>query len=124
MADLQKLLEEVKSMTVMELNEFVKMVETEFGVSAAAMMAGPAVAAEAAAPVEEQTEFTVVLKAYAADKKIAVIKVVREILGLGLGEAKAMVEGAPCTVKEGLSKKDAGEMAQKFKDAGAEVDLK
>ena len=125
MADLAKMLEEVKGMTVVELNEFVKMLETEFGVSAAAMAvaapaAGGAPAAEAA---EEQTEFTLVLKEVGANK-IAVIKVAREATGLGLGEAKALVDGAPSTIKEGLSKEAAEEFKKKFTEAGATVELK
>ena len=126
-ANLEKMLDEVKKMTVMELNEFVKMLETEFGVSAAAMaVAGPAAgggAAEAAPAAEEQTEFTVVLKEVGANK-IAVIKVVREATGLGLGEAKAVVDNAPGTVKEGVSKETAEELKKKFAEAGATVELK
>ncbi len=116
MADLTKLLEEVKGMSVLELNDFVKMLEEEFGVSAAAM----AVAAPAA---EEQTEFNLILKEVGGNK-IAVIKAVREITGLGLSEAKALVDGAPSTVKEGLSKEAAEEAAGKLKDAGATAELK
>ena len=124
--NLEKMLEEVKKMTVTELNEFVKMLETEFGVSAAAMaVAAPAGGGggEAAAAAEEQTEFTVVLKEVGANK-IAVIKVVREATGLGLGEAKAVVDGAPGTVKEGVSKETAEELKKKFAEAGATVELK
>lgn len=125
MADLAKLLEEVKGMSVLELNDFVKMLEEEFGVSAAAMaVAAPAAgAAEAAPAVEEQTEFTVVLKEVGGNK-IAVIKAVREITGLGLSEAKALVDGAPSNVKEGLSKEAATEAAEKLKAAGATAELK
>ena len=125
MADLNKILEEIKGMTVLELNDLVKMIETEFGVSAAAMaVAAPAAGAGAAAPAaEEQTEFTLVLKA-AGGNKIAVIKVVREITGLGLAEAKALVDKAPSNLKEGLSKESADEFANKLKEAGAEVELK
>ena len=125
MADLAKLLEEVKGMSVLELNDFVKMLEEEFGVSAAAMaVAAPAGgAAEAAPAVEEQTEFTVVLKEVGGNK-IAVIKAVREITGLGLSEAKALVDGAPSNVKEGLSKEAATEAAEKLKAAGATAELK
>lgn len=123
MADLNKILEDIKGMTVLELNELVKMIETEFGVSAAAM-AVAAPAAGAAAPVEEeQTEFTLVLKEVGGNK-IAVIKVAREITGLGLAEAKALVDGAPSTIKEGLSKETATEFANKFKEAGAVAELK
>ena len=125
MADLNKMLEEVKGMTVVELNDFVKMLEEEFGVSAAAMaVAAPAAGGAAAAPAEEeQTEFTVVLKEIGANK-IAVIKVAREATGLGLGEAKALVDGAPSTVKEGLSKEAATELVNKFKEAGATAEMK
>lgn len=125
MADIQKIIEEVKSMTVLELNDLVKALEEEFGVSAAApMVAGGAVAGAAAAPVEEEkTEFDVVLKAVGANK-IAVIKAVREATGLGLVEAKGLVDGAPKTVKEGLSKEAADELAEKLKAAGAEVEIK
>ena len=126
MADLAKMLEEVKQMTVMELNELVKMLETEFGVSAAAMaVAGPVAGAavEAAPEVEEQTEFALVLKEVGGNK-IAVIKVVREATGLGLGEAKALVDNAPSTIKEALSKESAEDFKKKFTDAGATVELK
>lgn len=124
MADLQKMLEEVKGMSVMELNEFVKMLETEFGVSAAAMaVAAPAGAAAAAPAAEEQTEFTVVLKEVGGNK-IAVIKVAREATGLGLAEAKALVDGAPSNIKEGLSKESATELVNKFKEAGATAEMK
>ena len=125
MADLNKMLEEIKGMSVMELNELVKMLETEFGVSAAAMaVAAPAGGAAEAAPAEEeQTEFTVVLKEVGGNK-IAVIKAVREITGLGLSEAKALVDGAPSNVKEGLSKEAATEAAEKLKAAGATAELK
>lgn len=125
MADLAKMLEEVKGMSVLELNEFVKMLEEEFGVSAAAMaVAAPAGGGADAAPAaEEQTEFNLILKS-AGGNKIAVIKVVREITGLGLGEAKALVDGAPSTVKEAMSKEAAEEAANKLKEAGAEVELK
>lgn len=126
MADLTKLLEEVKGMSVLELNDFVKMLEEEFGVSAAAMaVAAPAAggAGEAAPVAEEQTEFNLILKEVGGNK-IAVIKAVREITGLGLSEAKALVDGAPSTVKEGLSKEAAEEAAGKLKDAGATAELK
>lgn len=125
MADLTKLMEEIKGMSVLELNDFVKALEEEFGVSAAAMaVAAPAAGAGEAAPAaEEQTEFTVVLKEIGGNK-IAVIKAVREITGLGLGDAKALVEGAPSNVKEGVSKDVANEIATKLKEAGATVELK
>lgn len=126
MADIAKIIEEVKSMTVMELNDLVKALEEEFGVSAAAPMAvaGGAAAGAAAAPVEEEkTEFDVILKAVGANK-IAVIKAVREATGLGLVEAKGLVDGAPKAVKEGISKEAADELAGKLKAAGAEVEIK
>ena len=120
-----KLMEEVKAMTVIELSELVKALETEFGVSAAAMaVAAPAAgAAAAAAPVEEQTEFTVILKGPGANK-INVIKAVRELTGLGLKEAKDLVDTAPKTVKENISKEDATKVFEKLKEAGAEVEMK
>jgi len=120
-----KFIEEVKALTVMELSELVKALETEFGVSAAAMAsAGPAAgAAAAAAPVEEQTEFTVILKGPGANK-INVIKAVRELTGLGLKEAKDLVDGAPKNVKENVSKEDATAVANKLKEAGADVEVK
>lgn len=124
MADLNKMLEDIKGLSVMELNELVKMIETEFGVSAAAMaVAAPAAGAAAAPAEEEQTEFTVVLKEFGANK-IAVIKAVREITGLGLGEAKSLVEGAPSNIKEAISKDAAKEIETKLKEAGAVVELK
>ena len=126
MADIAKFIEEVKSMSVLELNELVKALETEFGVSAAAPMAvagGAAPAAAAEAAEEEKCEFDVVLKAVGANK-IAVIKVVREVTGLGLVEAKALVDGAPKTIKEGVAKDAANEMVEKLKAAGAEAELK
>ena len=119
MADIAKFIEEIKSMTVVELNELVKAIETEFGVSAAAVaVAGPAAAADAPA-VEEKTEFNVVLKDFGANK-IAVIKVVREITGLGLVEAKALVEKLG-TIKEAVAKDEAAKMVEKLKEAGAEA---
>lgn len=125
MADLNNIMEEIKGMSVMELNELVKMLENEFGVSAAAMAgAGPAASAAGDAPAaEEQTEFTLLLKEIGGNK-IAVIKAVREITGLGLSEAKAVVDGAPSTVKEGLSKDAANEALEKLKAAGAVAELK
>ena len=116
------LIEEVKSLTVLELSELVKAIEEEFGVSAAApvMVAGAGAAAPAA---EEKTEFDVVLKSAGANK-INVIKVVKEITGLGLKEAKALVDEAPKTVKEGASKDDAESIKTKLTEAGAEVELK
>ena len=122
MADIAKFVEEIKSMTVLELNEQVKAIEEEFGVSAAApvMVAGAGAAAPAA---EEKTEFDVVLKSAGANK-INVIKVVKEATGLGLKEAKAMVDEAPKTIKEGVSKDDAEALKTKLTEAGAEVELK
>ena len=120
-----KLIEDVKALTVLELSELVKALEEEFGVSAAAPVAVAAapVAGGAAPAAEEKTEFDVVLKSAGANK-IAVIKVVREITGLGLKEAKAVVDEAPKAVKEGVSKDDAEAMKAKLTEAGAEVELK
>jgi len=124
MADINKILEEIKELTVVELNELVKSLEGEFGVSAAAMaVAAPAAGAGAAAAEEEKTEFTVSLEEVGANK-IAVIKVVREITGLGLSEAKALVDGAPSVVKENVAKETAEEIANKLKEAGATAKLK
>ena len=116
------LIEEVKALTVLELSELVKALEEEFGVSAAAM-AAPAAGAAAAA-VEEKTEFDVVMTGFDAAAKIKVIKVVREITGLGLAEAKAVVEGAPKALKEGVSKEDAEALKAQLEEAGAKVELK
>ena len=116
------MIEEVKSLTVLELNELVKALEEEFGVSAAAM-AAPAAGGAAAAPAEEKTEFDVVL-ADIGPEKIKVIKVVREITGLGLGEAKALVEAAPKAIKEAVSKDEAEELKKKIEETGAKVELK
>ena len=124
MADLNKILEEVKGMSVMELNELVKMLENEFGVSAAAMAVAAPAAGGAAAPAEEEkSEFNLVLKEIGGNK-IAVIKVVREITGLGLSEAKALVDGAPSTVKEAMAKDAAEEAMKKLQEAGATAELK
>lgn len=117
-----QIIEAIKAMTVLELNELVKACEEEFGVSAAAPVAA-AGAAAAAAEVEEQTEFTVVL-ASAGAEKIKVIKVVRELTGLGLKEAKDLVDGAPANVKEGASKAEAEEIKAKLTEVGATVELK
>ena len=122
MADIKKIIEEVKAMTVVELNDLVKAIEEEFGVSAAAM-AVAAPAAGAAAAEEEKTEFNVVLEDVGANK-IAVIKVVREITGLGLAESKAMAETPNAVVKEGIAKEAAEEMVKKFAEAGAKAVLK
>ena len=120
----QEIVAEIKTKTAVELNELVKALEEEFGVSAAAaVVAGPAVAGEAAAAAEEKTEFTVVLKEVGANK-IAVIKAVREATGLGLMEAKAMVEGAPATVKENVPTEEANALKAAFEAAGAVVELK
>ena len=116
------LIEEVKALTVLELSELVHALEEEFGVSAAAM-AAPAAGA-AAAPVEEKTEFDVVLAGFDAAAKIKVIKIVREITGQGLAEAKATVEGAPSTLKEGASKEDAEALKKQVEEAGGKVELK
>ena len=124
MADVKKLVEEIKSMTVLEVSELVKELEETFGVSAAAPVAVAAPAAGAAAPAaEEKTEFTVEL-AEAGANKIAVIKVVREITGLGLKEAKEIVDGAPKTLKEAVSKEEAEDMKAKLAEVGAEVEVK
>lgn len=117
-----KLVDQVKELTVLELSELVKALEEEFGVSAAAPVA-VAAAPVAAAAAEEKTEFDVVLKSAGANK-IAVIKVVREYTGLGLKEAKALVDGAPKNVKEGVSKDDAEALKAKLTEAGAEVEVK
>lgn len=122
MANLQNLVEEIKKLTVVEVSELVKLLEVEFGVSAAAQMSAAPAAAEAA-EVEEKTEFTVVLKEVGANK-LAVIKAVKELTGLGLGEAKALVDGAPSTVKEHISTADAKAFEAKLKEAGATVELK
>ncbi len=124
MANLEKIVDDLSSLTVLEAADLAKMLEEKWGVSAAAAVAvaaGPAAAA--AAPVEEQTEFTVVLAA-AGDKKIEVIKEVRAITGLGLKEAKDLVEGAPKPVKEGVSKDDAAKLKAQLEKAGAKVELK
>ena len=120
MADIKKIVEEVKSMTVVELNDLVKAIEEEFGVSAAAMaVAAPAAGAGAAAE-EEKSEFNVVLAELGANK-IGVIKVVREITGLGLAESKAMAETPNAVIKEGVAKEAAEEMVKKFAEAGAKA---
>ena len=119
----EQFIADIKAMTVLELAELVKALEEEFGVSAAATavaVAGPAAAAE---EVEEKTEFDVVLKSFGAEK-IKVIKVAREQLGLGLKEAKDIVDGAPSTLKEGVSKEEAEKIAEAFKAAGAEIEIK
>ena len=117
------MIEELKTLTVLELSELVKAVEEEFGVSAAAAVAVAAPVAGGAAAAEEKTEFDVIL-ANAGAEKIKVIKVVREITGLGLAEAKALVDGAPKTIKDAVSKDDAEAMKAKLAEAGATVELK
>ena len=125
MADLANLVEQLSSLTVLEAAELSKMLEEKWGVSAAApvAMAAAPTAAAAAAPVEEQTEFTVIL-AEAGDKKINVIKEIRTITGLGLKEAKDLVEGAPKTVKEGVNKDEAAKIKKVLEDNGAKVEVK
>ncbi|HHU89854.1 MAG TPA: 50S ribosomal protein L7/L12 [Clostridiaceae bacterium] len=120
-----KFIEEIKTLTILELRDLVKAIEEEFGVSAApvAVAAGPAAGGPAAGPAEEQTEFSVVLKDAGA-QKIKVIKVVREITSLGLKEAKEVTENVPNTIKEGLSKEEATAIVEKFKEAGATVEIK
>ena len=124
MADIAKLIEEIKGMTVLELNNLVKALEEEFGVSAAAPVAVAAAPAGAAAPaVEEKTEFTVVLKGPGA-AKLQVVKAVRELTGLALGEAKALVDNAPKAIKENISKEEADKLAEALKAVGAEIEIK
>ena len=118
-----KLIEDVKALTVLELSELVKALAEEFGVSAAAPVAVAAAPAAAAPAAEEKTEFDVVLKSVGGNK-IAVIKVVREITGLGLKEAKEVVDNAPKAIKEGVSKDDADAISKKLTEAGAEVEVK
>lgn len=118
-----QIIDMVKEMSVLELSEVVKAFEEEFGVSAAAPVAVAAAAAPAAAAAEEQTEFDVILTA-AGDKKVGTIKAVRELTGLGLKEAKAVVDGAPAPVKEGVSKADAEAAKAKLEEAGASAELK
>ena len=117
------MIEEIKGLTVLELSELVHALEEEFGVSAAAM-AAPAAGGAAAPAAEEKTDFDVILAGFDAAAKIKVIKVVREITGLGLAEAKAAVEGTPKTLKEALSKEDAEAMKAKVEEAGGKVELK
>ena len=126
MANLEKIVDELSSLTVLEAAELAKLLEAKWGVSAAAAVAvaaGPAGGAAAAAPAEEQTEFNVMLMDAGANK-VSAIKAVREITGLGLKEAKDLVEAAPKAVKEGLSKADAEAAKKKLEDAGAKVELK
>ena len=122
-----EILDAISRMTVIEVVELIADMEKKFGVTAAApvaMAAGPAAGAAAAAPAEEQTEFTVTLKEYPADKKVTVIKVIREITGLGLKEAKDLVEGVPATVKEAIAKPDVEVIKKKLEDVGAKVEVK
>jgi large subunit ribosomal protein L7/L12 len=126
MADLQKIVNDLSSLTVLEASELAKLLEEKWGVSAAAAVAvaaGPAAGGGAAAPAEEKTEFTVVLAA-AGEKKIEVIKEVRAITGLGLKEAKDLVEGAPKNVKEGVNKDEAAKIKATLEKVGAKVELK
>jgi len=126
MADLQKLVDDLSKLTVLEAADLAKMLEEKWGVSAAAAVAvaaAPGAAAGGAAPAEEKTEFTVVLSSF-GDKKIDVIKEVRALTGLGLKEAKDLVEGAPKPVKEGVSKEEAEKMKATLEKAGAKVELK
>jgi large subunit ribosomal protein L7/L12 len=120
-----EILDKIASMTVLELSELIKAMEEKFGVSAAAAVAvaGPAAGAAAAPAAEEKTEFTVVLTAF-GDNKVNVIKAVRELTGLGLKEAKDLVDGAPKPVKEGINKADAEAAKKKLEDAGAKVEVK
>jgi large subunit ribosomal protein L7/L12 len=122
-----EILDAIASMSLMDVVALIADMEKKFGVTAAApvaMAAAPGAAGAAAAPAEEQTEFTVTLKEYPADKKVTVIKVVREITGLGLKEAKDLVEGVPSTVKEGVSKGDVETIKKKLEEAGAKVEVK
>jgi large subunit ribosomal protein L7/L12 len=121
-----EILDAISSMTLIEVTELISAMETKFGVTAAAPVAAAAAgpAAAAAAPAEEQTEFTVTLKEYPADKKVTVIKVIREITGLCLKEAKDLVEAVPSTVKEGISKADTDGIKKKLEEAGAKVEVK
>lgn len=123
MADLNNLVEEIKKLSLVEVSELVKKLEEEFGVSAAAAVAAPAAGAAAPAAAEEKSEFTIVLKEVGPNK-IPVIKVVREATGLGLSEAKALVDGAPSTIKENVPAEAAKELEAKFKEVGATVELK
>ncbi len=125
-ASKEQILESISNMTIMDVVDLVKMMEDKFGVTAAAPVAVVAAAGGgAAAPAaEEQTEFTVTLKAYPAEKKVTVIKVIREITGLGLKEAKDLVEGAPSTVKDSASKADAEKFKKMLEDGGATVEVK
>lgn len=124
MATKEEILDAIANMSVMDVVDLVKMMEDKFGVSAAAPVAVAAAAGAAAPAAEEQTEFTVVLAGIDPAKKVGVIKVVRELTGLGLKEAKDLVEGAPQTVKEGVDKAAAEEMTKKLEEGGGKVELK
>ena len=122
-----EILDAIAKMSLIEVTELISDMEKKFGVTAAAAVAvaaGPAAGAAAAAPVEEKTEFAVTLKEYPADKKVTVIKVIREITGLGLKEAKDLVEGVPSLVKEGVNKADSDAMKKKLEEAGGQVEIK
>ena len=122
-----EILDAISNMTIMQVVELISDMEKKVGVSAAAAVAvaaAPGAAAAAAAPVEEQTEFTVTLKEYPADKKVTVIKVIREVTGLGLKEAKDLVEGVPSVVKDSVSKADSEKIKKSLEDAGAKVEVK
>ena len=123
-----EILDSISKMSIMEVVELISDMEKKFGVTAAApvamVAAGPAAGGAAAAPAEEKTEFTVVLKEYPADKKVTIIKVVREITGLGLKEAKDLVEGVPATVKDAVSKADAEKFKKSLEEGGAKVEIK
>jgi large subunit ribosomal protein L7/L12 len=124
---IQEIVGSLSKLSVLEVVELTQALEKEWGVTAAApvaVAAGPAAGGAAAAPAEEKTEFTVILKEYPADKKVGVIKVVRELTGLGLKEAKDLVEGVPGTVKEGVNKADSDAMKKKLEEAGAKVEIK
>lgn len=123
MANLDNIVEEIKKLSLIEVSDLVKKLEEEFGVSAAAAVAAPAAGAAAPAAAEEKTEFTIILKEVGPNK-IPVIKVTREATGLGLSEAKALVDGAPSTIKENVPTELAKELEAKFKEAGATVELK
>jgi large subunit ribosomal protein L7/L12 len=123
MADLAKIVDDLSALTVLEASELSKMLEEKWGVSAAAPVAVAAAGGAAAAPVEEKTEFDVILASF-GENKINVIKEVRAITGLGLGEAKALVEAAPKAVKEGVNKAEAEDIKKKLEDAGAKVEFK
>ena len=123
----EEIIDAIAKLSLMEVVELIADMEKKFGVTAAApvaVVAGGGGAAAAAAPVEEKTEFSVTLKEYPADKKVTVIKVVRELTGLGLKEAKDLVEGAPALVKEGVNKADSETMRKKLEEAGAKVEVK